>query len=343
MSCRPKPFENALPTSVNPDGTQTFDLVIRPVSSQVQSGSQKMFFREGTSGAFTQLALQSLGGTSYRATFPASTCKSSVQYYFQASSTGGTAITNPSTAPNAFFSAVSQISSTIAFSDDFEGTTTGFTTPGNLGPSKGGWMRVTPSTSNTCNGPNSRSGSLKCYVTGALTSGCNDIDAGYTELLSPVFDATGAETLMMGISTYLSNDTGSNPGEDPLTISVSNDGGSSWTVVDQIFQSHGWTDRTYRIETLVQPSANMRVKVRAEDLGAGDSQVKAGADDVWFESVVCTPAPFGDLDGDRHVGSSDLALLLLDFGPCSGCAADLDQSGEVDGGDVAILLLSYTS
>ena len=45
-------------------------------------------------------------------------------------------------------------------------------------------MRVTPSTSNTCNGPNSRSGSLKCYVTGALTSGCNDLDGGYTELLS---------------------------------------------------------------------------------------------------------------------------------------------------------------
>ncbi len=334
---------NALPSSINPDGTQTFDLTIRPVSSQIQPGSQKMFFREGATGAFTALPLQSLGGTSYRATFPASNCKSTVQFYFQASSTGGTPITNPSTAPASTFSAVSQISSSLVLNDDFEGVTTAFTTTGNVGPSRGGWMRVTPSTSNTCNGPNSRTGSLKCYVTGAITSGCNDLDGGYTELLSPVFDASGAETLMLGLTTFLSNNTGTFPGEDPLTLSVSNDGGSTWTQLDQIFQSHNWTDRTYRIETLVQPTSSMRLKVRAEDLGAGDSQVKAGVDDVWFESVVCTAAPFGDLDGDRRVGASDLALLLLDFGPCPGCPADLDQSGEVDGGDVAVLLISFTS
>jgi hypothetical protein len=65
-------------------------------------------------------------------------------------------------------------------------------------------------------------GSYKSYVTGALTSGCNDMDGGYTELLSPVFDAQGAETLMLGITTFLSNNTGANPGEDPLTIQVSN-------------------------------------------------------------------------------------------------------------------------
>ena len=37
------------------------------------------------------IALQSLGGTSYRATFPASTCASTLQFYFQASSTGALA------------------------------------------------------------------------------------------------------------------------------------------------------------------------------------------------------------------------------------------------------------
>jgi hypothetical protein len=336
-------FPNALPTSINPDGTQTYDLTIRPVSSQIKAGSQKMFFREGTTGSFTALPLQSLGGTSYRATFPASTCKSTLQFYFQADSTGGTSIANPSGAPGSVFSATSQISSTMAFSDDFEATTTAFTVAGNVGPSKGAWMRVLPSTSNTCNGPNARAGSVKAFVTGALTSGCNDIDAGYTELLSPVFDASGAETLVMGITTFLSNDTGANPSEDPLTISVSNDGGTNWTVIDRIYQSHNWTDRTYRIDPVLVPSSAMRLKVRAEDLGAGDSQVKAGVDDVWFESTVCTAAPFGDLDGDRVVGASDLAVLLLDFGPCVGCPSDLDGSGVVDGGDVALLLLSFTS
>jgi len=50
----------------------------------------------------------------------------------------------------------------------------------------------------------------------------------------------------------------------------------------------------------------------------------------------------GDLDGDGAVGASDIAILLLDFGPCGGCQSDLDGSGSVDGGDIALLLLLYT-
>jgi len=51
-------------------------------------------------------------------------------------------------------------------------------------------------------------------------------------------------------------------------------------------------------------------------------------------------ACFGDLDGSGDVGSGDVALLLLDYGPCLGCLADLDGSGNVDFGDVALVLLS---
>ena len=49
---------------------------------------------------------------------------------------------------------------------------------------------------------------------------------------------------------------------------------------------------------------------------------------------------FGDLDGSGEVDSGDVALALLDSGVCPGCAADLDGSGEIDSGDVALLLLS---
>jgi hypothetical protein len=33
--------------------------------------------------------------------------------------------------------------------------------------------------------------------------------------------------------------------------------------------------------------------------------------------------------------------MLLDFGDCPGCVADLDGSGTVDGGDIAFLLLLF--
>ena len=49
----------------------------------------------------------------------------------------------------------------------------------------------------------------------------------------------------------------------------------------------------------------------------------------------------GDLDGDGSVGGGDLSILLLDYGPCPGCASDLDGTGMVDFGDVAYLLLLF--
>jgi hypothetical protein len=51
----------------------------------------------------------------------------------------------------------------------------------------------------------------------------------------------------------------------------------------------------------------------------------------------------GDLDGDGQVSTSDIAILLLDFGPCTGspCPSDLDGDGEVGTGDIAFLLLLF--
>ena len=48
-----------------------------------------------------------------------------------------------------------------------------------------------------------------------------------------------------------------------------------------------------------------------------------------------------DLDGDGEVGGSDLAILLLDFGPCTACAGDLDGDGEISGADLSLVLLSF--
>ena len=46
------------------------------------------------------------------------------------------------------------------------------------------------------------------------------------------------------------------------------------------------------------------------------------------------------MDGDGIVGSGDVAILLLDYGPCPSCSSDLDGSGDTDFGDVALVLLS---
>ncbi|MEI6024004.1 MAG: hypothetical protein WCP80_05370 [Phycisphaerales bacterium] len=49
---------------------------------------------------------------------------------------------------------------------------------------------------------------------------------------------------------------------------------------------------------------------------------------------------YGDLDQSGEVDAGDVSLVLLDTGVCGGCPTDLDQSGEVDAGDVSLVLLS---
>ena len=57
-------------------------------------------------------------------------------------------------------------------------------------------------------------------------------------------------------------------------------------------------------------------------------------------TLLPTPCP-ADLDGDRDVNAGDVALALLDYGPCVPCAADLDGDGDVNSGDIALMLLDF--
>jgi hypothetical protein len=50
----------------------------------------------------------------------------------------------------------------------------------------------------------------------------------------------------------------------------------------------------------------------------------------------------GDLDDTGLIDGGDVAMILLDLGPCeSPCAADLDGSGMVDAGDLSLALLRW--
>lgn len=68
---------------------------------------------------------------------------------------------------------------------------------------------------------------------------------------------------------------------------------------------------------------------------------------AWIDSAFSSvafelsgnPACTSDLDGNASVDMGDIALAMLDFGPCPACPSDLDASGVVDFGDVALLLL----
>jgi hypothetical protein len=71
--------------------------------------------------------------------------------------------------------------------------------------------------------------------------------------------------------------------------------------------------------------------------------VYADADPVTIRFHVgnAPSCAFADLDCSGTVDSGDVAIMLLDYGPCEGCLADLDGSGTVDFGDIALALLNF--
>ncbi|HYV86339.1 MAG TPA: hypothetical protein VFB49_10535 [Patescibacteria group bacterium] len=125
---------------------------------------------------------------------------------------------------------------------------------------------------------------VNAWVTGLLAGsgdGSFDVDSGVTTLASPVFDLTGQPSPVLQMSLFYSNDLGANPGEDPLVVDVSGNGGASWTtVLNTLADVPAWTAKQFPLSGVVPLNNQFRVRVTAQDLGVGGSLVEAGVDEV---------------------------------------------------------------
>lgn len=140
----------------------------------------------------------------------------------------------------------------------------------------------------------------QCYFTGnALVgqgAGTNDVDGGVTTLTTTVFDATAGGDVKPVIEYYkwYSNDQGASPGQDDWIVSISNDGGSNWTEVENTnVSTDEWTRVVFFIEDYVPPTNDMMLRFVAADLGDG-SLVEAAVDDLRlldFFGIVAVESP----------------------------------------------------
>ncbi len=94
------------------------------------------------------------------------------------------------------------------------------------------------------------------------------------------------------------------------------------------------------IEFRVEPSSaaiGERLQLAFRNVGGGDSL-------IGFDRVELTVTPAtrpADLDGDGCVGSSDLGILLINWGRSPPPAGDLDGDGRVGPSDVGLLLVDW--
>ncbi|MEY2716064.1 MAG: hypothetical protein RIT24_2407, partial [Planctomycetota bacterium] len=326
------------PTTINPAGGSTVNVTIAPIGNAVLNpASATMTTTWGTSSVTS--ALTHLGGNNYRGTFPAVPCLTTASYNFQIQNSAGATDIDPATR-----SALAVISQTTLVNSEFE------TADGWVGgvagdtATAGIWTRVDPV--GTIAQPeldHSVPGTI-CWVTGqgavGGADGAADVDGGITTLLSPIYNLTTVDDPVIEYWYWYSNNQGGAPNADSMPIQISADGGTTWVnLIDLATSNNTWSRHQWRVRDFITPTATVRVRFVARDLGTG-SLVEAAIDDFKITNTVCTASVPGDINGDGSVNGGDLAALLNGWG--SPGATDLDGNGTTDAADLSIVLNNWT-
>lgn len=290
-------------------------------------------------GAYSSTPLLALGGNDFEAQFSEFLCGSSVSYYFTAEADDGSVVSLPAGGAAAPFEATALESDTI-FADAMEAGTNGWTAdlPGDTA-STGQWQRANPQGTSAQPEDDHTVAGVNCWITGASAGGSVgsfDIDNGFTTLVSPLLDASGAAA--DGVDAYLvyhrwySNDQGAAPNADSMPVEISDDDGATWTQLELVTENlNRWERREFNIGDFVTPSDAVRVRFVARDLGEG-SIVEAGVDDLSLEIRGCPCGP-ADLNCDGELNFFDVQEFL-DLFASQDPAADLNNDGEFNFFDI---------
>jgi choice-of-anchor B domain-containing protein len=294
-------FPSGVPEFIGPGGGTVQFEVSETMLGDLQAGTVK--FHYSTGGPFTTVNATALGGDLYQAVMPSVPCGSQLDFYVSAMSSDGVTWTDPPAGPTQVHMAIAAFGEILAHEDDFETNTgwlvnvaadlSGFSTA-----TTGTWTRANPvGTAAQPEDDHTPTPGTMCFVTanGAVGGGVGDadIDGGATSLRSPVLDASGLTDPYLSYWRWFSNNQGSAPGEDVMTVHISNNGGSTWVLLETVGPTGtdavgGWIKHTARIADFVTPTSNMRVRFRASDENSG-SIVEAAVDDLTIVDFDCTP------------------------------------------------------
>jgi V8-like Glu-specific endopeptidase len=269
--------------------------------------------------------------------FPATACGAEVSYYFSAQGAGGSMVTFPPSAPGVTLRALSSepmveiASANGESSDDW--------TVENTGVFSGGWERGVPNLADRGGGPvTDADGSGACWTTGLGTS--VNLNGGPTVLTTPDYDLGGATgAVFADVSLYMNADGGS----DVLRVQASADGGASWTPIEDLGSTPGWSPRSYGISEVFPGASSVRLRFVVADAGGSDT-IEAGVDGFALRFAPCGPASCGDADLTEPFGVLDLAdvqgfvMGFLKLDPATDLAA---PEGVWDLNDVSAFVSSF--
>ena len=182
----------------------------------------------------------------------------------------------------------------------------------------GQWNRGTPvGGGDRGDPPNDADGSGQCWLTDNV-DGNSDVDGGTTTLISPILDGSASDAILE-YNRWFSNNSGASPNEDVFTVRISDDGGATWAVLEQVGPTGpevggGWYLVQFDLGSIggIEPSDQIRVAYVAEDAGNG-SVVEAGIDGIRITSIDCESCT-GDIDGNNTVDVEDVLAVIAGYG-----------------------------
>ena len=283
-------FPSGLPDYFDPGG-ETINIQLTETSpGALAAGSENLSYNAGA--GWVTSSLTNLGSGAYVANIPALPCGQTVEWFLSVQDSSGVDWTSPNGTPYATLVAEGDtlISSyDMEAADGWTGGVSGDTA------TTGQWTRGNPiGTDAQPENDHSPSGS-NCWFTGQGSSGGsvgeNDVDGGYTTLLTPTMDLSLAVDPVVSYWRWYSNNAGASPNADIFEVHISDNGGGSWSLIELVGPTDsesngGWYDHTFKVSDHVSLTDSVQVRFRASDLDSG-SIVEAAVDDFEVVDIIC--------------------------------------------------------
>ncbi len=334
-------YPQGLPDLVTPNQVTELQVRLSPVGEAIEPGTPAVHVSVNGSG-FVTTPMTPIGGDLYTAAIGGGDCADSFEFYFSAQLTGGLSVVDPTTAPAAGYLAFAASDTQVVFADDVEGDVSAWTIVNDPALTAGAWEQADPVVTvfnSQIAAPNedaSPAGALAFVTQNGLpggAAGSSDVDGGPSYLISPAIDLDGAEAFI-GYSRWMFSTIGA---ADSLTVEVSNDNGTNWTLVESVTGTgSSWESASFFVSDYVTPTAEVRVRFGICDC-PNDSVTEAGIDDVTVDVITCGGCLW-DLDASGDVGVTDLLDLLGAWGTDPGGPPDFDGDGDVGVTDLLALL-----
>lgn len=303
-------FHDQPPLYLNPGEATSVIVQISDKADTYIPGTAKLYYRN-QGEEFIEYNLLYLEEDYFETILPPTPCFTEADYYFSAETPIVGVVYYPDNAPENYI--VAEVGEVITlWHDDFDNEL-GWTSE--IYEATGGeWQRGIP-----VNDPEwpyapttDADGNGQCYLTQNEMGGETDVNDGAVALLSPVFEMDQYSSISYDYYLYLSS---SLIGIDYLAVSISSDGGFTWTEIarhDQ-YGAQIWYHQIITADQLadagVIAGGNMQVCFLAID-DYPQSVVEVAVDNFSVQTLSCDAYECGDVNRDSMVNIGDAVFLL---------------------------------